>query len=304
MRLEQVVLAELNERYRELRLVRPAAVSTIHESIERHGLLQPLVVNRTSSGEQVLLDGFKRVDALRELERDGAPARVLEVDDPAARAMVLTCNSAHSSGLSELEEAWVVRSLVRTCGLRQTQVAELLGRHKSWISRRLLLAEELAAPVREDLRLGLVAPSVAREVARLPRGNQEQAARVVREHGLTARQAAEFVSRHLETEAGEGLNALMQDPLKYLHVAPRRTERPRDPRLSRSGDDIRRWLVRLDQAIAGTAAILTRYPVKWIAASDRAVLAPLAARTHHGCTAALLQVTELAESQEREDADA
>ena len=301
---QTIALEKLDEQYRELRLVRPAAVASIRESISRHGVLQPLVVNRTASDKLVLLDGFKRVDALRALKRLEAPARVLQIDDPAARAMVLTCNTTQQAGLSDLEEAWVVRSLVRTCGLRQTQVADLLGRHKSWVCRRLLLAEELAKSVQDELRLGLVAPSVAREVARLPRGNQDRVTQVVRDHGLTSRQAAEVVSRHLETEAGEALDTLLKDPLKYLTVAPPRTERPRDPRLSRSGDDVRRCLVRLDQALASTQQSLTRYPTKWLAAPDRAVLAPLAAESHHRCAAAMTRLTELAESMGSDTRDA
>jgi predicted transcriptional regulator len=64
--------------------------------------------------------------------------------------------------LVELEEAWLVQALVRKDGLTQTEVAELLTRHKSWVCRRLALLEKLGDEAREDLRVGLMSASLAR----------------------------------------------------------------------------------------------------------------------------------------------
>ncbi len=74
----------------------------------------------------------------------------------------------------ELEEAWIVAALVREDGLSQSEVAELLGRHKSWVCRRLALLEKLCPEVRQDLEVGLLNPTAAREIARLPAGNQSE----------------------------------------------------------------------------------------------------------------------------------
>ena len=52
------------------------------------------------------------------------------------------------------------------------EAAELLGRHKSWVCRRLALLERLGEEAREDLRLGLLTPTAARSLVRLPVGNQ------------------------------------------------------------------------------------------------------------------------------------
>ena len=62
----------------------------------------------------------------------------------------------------ELEEAWIVQALVREDALSQSEVAELLGRHKSWVCRRLALLEKLCADVRQDLEVGLLSPTAAR----------------------------------------------------------------------------------------------------------------------------------------------
>ena len=92
---------------------------------------------------------------------------------------MLTYNDARRGGMAELEEAWVARSLVREQKLQQKRVAELLGRHKSWVCRRLMLAEHLSKAVEDDMPLGLINATIARELIRLPRGNQARVAQVV-----------------------------------------------------------------------------------------------------------------------------
>ncbi len=55
-------------------------------------------------------------------------------------------------------------------------IAARLGRHKSWVCRRLMLVEALDPAVQADVRLGLLMPRAAPAVGQLPRGNQPAAA--------------------------------------------------------------------------------------------------------------------------------
>ena len=71
-----------------------------------------------------------------------------------------------------MEEAWIIQALVREDGMSQVEVAELLGRHKSWVCRRLALIERLGPKAKDDLRVGLLSPTAARQIVRLPEGNQ------------------------------------------------------------------------------------------------------------------------------------
>jgi len=74
-------------------------------------------------------------------------------------------------GLTELEEAWLVRSLYREDAMSMPQIGLAFGRHKSWVWRRLMLAEALEPMVQADVRLGLLAPRARaiRPGARAPR---------------------------------------------------------------------------------------------------------------------------------------
>lgn len=70
----------------------------------------------------------------------------------------------------------------------------MLGRHKSWVSRRISLIERLSEEVREDIRLGLLPASVGRELAKLPRGNQKEAAAALVKHRFSTREAVKLIA--------------------------------------------------------------------------------------------------------------
>ena len=163
-----IALEAIGEHYRRYRLPDTAAEAAMAGSLSRYGQLSPLAVCLRQERPEVL-DGFKRVAASRTLPAVTAlQARLLVVDEPTAKAIILGLNGI-GGRMKELEEAWIVQALVREDGLSQLQVAELLQRHKSWVCRRLALLERLSEECRDDLRLGLLSPTMARQLTRLAR---------------------------------------------------------------------------------------------------------------------------------------
>jgi hypothetical protein len=90
----------------------------------------------------------------------------VELDERRAKAAVFLLNQT-GRRTDVWEESWIVHALVREDGLSQVDVGELLGRHKSWVCRRLALIEKLADPAQDDLRVGLMSASLARQLIRL-----------------------------------------------------------------------------------------------------------------------------------------
>jgi ParB/RepB/Spo0J family partition protein len=275
--LEQIELGKLDEQYAELRLPRPEVIVALRRSIEREGLLRPLVANRRPNGSLTVLDGFKRLRVLRDLHWKTAAANIVCLDEAAARVVMMSYNVAQQ-GLCELEEAWIIRSLLRDCGLKQKQVAQLLGRDKSWVSRRLLLAERLERNVQEDMRLGLISATVARELARLPRGNQASVAHSIREHSLSSRQCAELVACCLCSDNPEALKAVLDDPRRFLREQPGQEQSLalKDPRLTKQGETIRQRLIWLEKATQATCQVLRQHPAVALGSEDLCVLVKLA----------------------------
>jgi hypothetical protein len=100
-------------------------------------------------------DGFKRLSAARVLKgMESLSARRIEADERGAKAAMYALNRT-GRHLGELEEAWLVQALVREDGLSQAEVAMLLGRHKSWVCRRLAMMEKLGSGLEDGRVFGL-----------------------------------------------------------------------------------------------------------------------------------------------------
>lgn len=199
----EVPIAALGERLGALRLCEASALDAMRRSLVRHGQLTPVVGFSTGNAFE-LIDGFKRLRAARALEWRTLRAEILSVDLVEAKLMLPSLHEAR--GLTELEEGWLVRSLYREDRLTQTAIAQRLGRHKSWVHRRLLLVEALDGAVQADVRLGLLVPRAAVALGPLPRGNQHAVAGVVIRRGLTVRQTERLVADLLECR-GEAARA-------------------------------------------------------------------------------------------------
>lgn len=186
--------SELGEALSSMRLCPARAQQAMQLSLTRLGQLTPVQACRIGTRLEVF-DGLKRLRAARELSWSRLRVEVHQLDAAGAKVRLLCCNASRS--LSELEEGWLVRSLYREDQLSQPQIAVLLSRHKSWVCRRLALAESLSDELTATVRLGLVSATAAAELARLQRCNQDAVAQVVTRRGLTSRQTAQLVQRLL-----------------------------------------------------------------------------------------------------------
>ncbi len=186
--------SDLGEALSAMRLCSPQAQQAMQLSLSRFGQLTAVQACRVDASLEVF-DGLKRLRAARELSWSTLRVQVHALDATGAKVRMLCCNA--SAGLTDLEEAWLVRSLYRENRLSQPQIAMLLSRHKSWVCRRLALAEGLSDRLTANVRLGLVAARTAVELSRLPCGNQDAGTLVVTHRGLTTQQTAHLVQRLL-----------------------------------------------------------------------------------------------------------
>ena len=204
----EMAVQALSEGLSFVRLCIPEAQKEMQLSCSASGQLSPVQAYCTSNGVE-LFDGFKRVRAARALGWASLRVEVHQLDAPGAKLRLWRCNSG--VGLSDIEEAWLVKSMHRDDGLSQGQLAQLFGRHKSWVCRRLALAEGLSESLTANLRLGLVSARAALELSRLPRGNHDEATLVVTQKGLTTRQTARLVDDFLAATDDEARAKALAD---------------------------------------------------------------------------------------------
>jgi len=269
-----VPLEAFDERLCRYRLAcSQAEQQTMIGSLRRYGQLAPVTVV-LQEGLVVLVDGFRRLQAARNVRSfSSLLARRIEVNEAGAKAAMLLLNQL-SRRAGELEEAWIVRSLVRDEGLSQQQAAHLLGKHKSWATRRLALLEKLAPEALEEMQLGLLSPSMARQLVRLPVGNQIQALAVARRETLTATEFKGVVDLLIASGTNEQQAYVLAKPREALQHANGVGVRAWDPRLSVDGNRVNKRLASLLDQLARMENWLRHGAHAELNRCDRQVLAP------------------------------
>jgi ParB-like chromosome segregation protein Spo0J len=263
----------LGERYRRYRLPDAAAEAAMAGSMSRYGQLSPLAVCLREETPEVL-DGFKRVAAARALPGiRSLEARLWKLDEPMAKAAILALNGV-GRRMKELEEAWIVHAMVREDGLSQLQVAGLLERHKSWVSRRLALLERLSEECREDLRLGLLSATMARQLTRLPAGNQAEVMAAARREHLTAAEVHGVVDLIVACASRPQVAFILEEPRRALRQAEMESLPAWDPRLSAAGNRVLRQLGSLLGGLARMEHWLRHRGRADLSSRDRDVLSP------------------------------
>ena len=242
-------LERIDERLRRYRLAQPKLEQHMAQSLKRYGQVSPIVIC-VHDGDCVLIDGFKRLRAARTLQGVASlKARRMDVDEQGAKAAIYNLNRIGQRP-AELEESWIVYALVREDGLSQVEAAQLLGRHKSWVNRRLAMLERLCEAAQEELRLGLLTPALARQLTRLPRGNQVDALKTAREATLTSRELSGVVDLLLASSTQEQTSFVLSDPRRALRQADERYVHYWDPRLSVAGNRVAKRLSLLLDCLA------------------------------------------------------
>jgi ParB-like chromosome segregation protein Spo0J len=294
-----VALASLGQLYRRYRLADPPAEDAMAGSLRRWGQLSPVVA--CVRGEKLeLVDGFKRWAAARQVAAlTSLSVRVVALDERTAKAAILGLNRGQR-GARELEEAWIVQALVRDDGLTQVEAAQLLGQHKSWVCRRLALLEKLSVEVKEDLRLGLLGPALARQLVRLPAGNQEAVLALTRRETLTAQEVSGVIEL-LQGAGAEQTAFVLAQPREALRRAQGVPTALRDPRLSRAGNWLAKNLTQALEALVRTEQWLRTPGERELTARDREILQPVLQRVgdEAGLVAELILGPELTASRSK-----
>jgi ParB/RepB/Spo0J family partition protein len=228
----------MGESYGRFRLIHPSSEASVLESMRQFGQILPVVVvGGVEPHRYELIDGFKRLRACRKLGLKTIQAKVFSLGVRPVKAAILQLNWKARS-IREMEEAMIVHSLHREDNLSQVEIALLLGRHKSWVCRRISLVEKLSDEVLSHLKLGLIGPGHGRQLTRLPRGNQESALATVIKHRLCCRETERLVAMLIERPRWEHAQ-ILHLPLEILddRCAPRpsrerKAAQPAEPSLA------------------------------------------------------------------------
>jgi len=138
------------------------------ESIRQHGVLQPPLVWRDASGLHHIIGGHRRCRCARRAGKTAIPARIIQgqPSDEKVLALSLTENIQRLN-IDPLQFGLACLALMPSCGTA-SQVAKLVHKSISSVTRSINLVQKLPAGVRELIKPGGLPPTVARELISLP----------------------------------------------------------------------------------------------------------------------------------------
>jgi ParB family chromosome partitioning protein len=172
--------------------VDPKTLAELAASIERHGLLQPVVVQPAGDDRYVLVAGQRRLLAHRELNRTRIAA-LLTAGDRDELALI---ENLQRENLPPLDESEALAALKQRHGYNQDELARALAKAKSTISE-LLSLNQLPDPLKADVRAQPrpVSKSVLIEIARLDDAVAQSALWERLKSGATVRDVRRVKSR-------------------------------------------------------------------------------------------------------------
>ena len=244
-------LHQLDLRYEKLRTRKPEVERKLVASLADIGQQVPVVVVQGAVPQQfILVDGYKRVRALRRLGQDLVAATCWDLSE--AEALVLDRLMRTGEGATALEQGWLLHELAVRFELALEDLGRRFARSASWVSRRLALVEELPETIQEHVRRGeLPGHAAMKHLVPLARANPQACERLVAAiagKGLTNRQIGQLYAawrdglpavrervltapllllkaRHALAPVPEDEGRLLMDDLDMLAAVARRARR-------------------------------------------------------------------------------
>lgn len=173
-------------------------IDDLAESIRAHGVLQPLVVQKTAKGYQIVM-GERRWRAAQRAGLKTVPCLVRQLTEEENMVVALIENIQRED-LNAIEEAEALDKMIRRYGLTQEQVSQAVGRSRPYIANALRLLK-LPEEVRQLVSSGALTAGHARAIAGIkdPEKQISIAHRTV-ENGWSVRQTELFADEKKEAK--------------------------------------------------------------------------------------------------------
>lgn len=187
----------------------PEELEALKQSLQTHGLLQPILVRPTERGYQVVV-GERRLRAAREAGWKEIPVRIVDFNDQQVFEAALVENLQRSD-LNAIEKAQGFAEYVQRYGVTHEELARKIGVDRTTVTNFIRLLE-LPHSVQEAIRTGQITFGHARALLGLPSAQrQEEVCREIIARGLSVRVVEQLVREEAhrapastETENGTG----------------------------------------------------------------------------------------------------
>lgn len=168
-------------------------IAELAKSISQHGLIQPILVRPLNDGSDSyeIVAGERRWRAAQKAQLHEVPIIIRELDDTTTLEIALIENLQRED-LNAVDEARALKQLSHQFDYSHDQVAEKIGKSRSYVANMLRLIE-LCPPVLMMLSEGKISAGHARALLTLSAEQQEEQARKIAALGLSVRQTEKLV---------------------------------------------------------------------------------------------------------------
>lgn len=224
---EGIEIGLINLRYAHTRIRSAKAVLSLSRSIERFGQICPVLVVPGQSPEHILIDGYLRVEALRRCGADHVNAQIWPNSE--TDALIHALANCQMREWDMFEEACLLRELSERHEITQGQIAHLLGKDKSWVSRRLsfltTLPEDIVSAVHEGHLSSWAAHRVLTPLARANCEHAKLLAEALKKEPIATRNLALFFEHYKKANRAARENMVNQPHLFLKAVEVNETKK-------------------------------------------------------------------------------
>ena len=186
-------------------------------SIQKDGLLQPILVRPLEGGTYQIIAGERRWQASKLAGLQQVPIRVKEASDDKALELALIENIQRSD-LNPIEEAYGYRRMMERLNMTQAEVAQAMSKGRSTVANALRLLE-LPEEAQQLLFEEKITAGHARAILSIPtKEGRERLTRKLVEEKLSVREA-EALARLFSGKKNENAKPKAPMPKEYRKVA-------------------------------------------------------------------------------------
>lgn len=214
--LEELPLDTLQRgEYQPRREMSPESLNDLAASIQRHGVMQPIVVRRLGSSSALhgvqyeIVAGERRWRAAKQAGLTHIPAIIRDLPDELAIALALIENIQRED-LSPMEQANALQRFHDEFGMSHQEIADAVGKARTTVSNLLRLIG-LQPEVKTLLEHGDLDMGHARALLSLDAAAQIEVAREVVSRGLSVRQTEQLIRDRLTPAVNKPVRVLPPD---------------------------------------------------------------------------------------------
>lgn len=176
-----------------------SALSELSKSIEKNGVIQPILVRPKAGGAYQIVAGERRWRASRMAGLTEIPVVIREMSDEEAAVFALIENLQRED-LNPVEEAEGIRSLIEEFGMTQEEAADRVGKSRTAVTNTLRLLK-LPENILSMVAKGKITAGHARALISLEdEGKMLKIANAVIDNNLTVREVEKTVKTALAGE--------------------------------------------------------------------------------------------------------